>query len=108
MWTESAAQTMQNGLNLEDHNHIIKHSKVSLSSLGGADKSTMFLHLSADSKENWINGIYHNSRYAIFSLNCIGKLELISKGFNMPKFRKCSVKGSLHAAEKIVKYFQGV
>lgn len=68
----------------------------------------MFQYVTADNKENWINGIYHNSRYAIFSLNCVGKLELISKGLGMPKFRKCSVKGSIHAAEKIVKYFEGM
>ena len=96
---------MQNGLNLEDQDNVIQHCKVSLSTLGGDDKATIFLHLSADNKENWINGIYHNSRYAIFSLNSDSKLELISKGLNMPKFRKCKVKGTHHVAEKIVKYF---
>ena len=83
----------------------IKHCKVSESSLGG--HTSNFVHLSLDPKDSWINGIYHNSRYAIFSI-ADGKLELISKGLDMPKFRKSRADSESKVAEKIVKYCAGV
>lgn len=83
----------------------IRHLKVSESSLGG--HTSTFVHLSLDYKDEWVNGIFHNSRYAIFSISD-GKVELISKGLGMPKFRKSKADNELKAAEKIVKYCQSV
>jgi hypothetical protein len=71
------------------------------SSLGGS--TSKFIKISLDSRKDWSNGIYHNSRYAIF---CIRdeKIELISKHFNMPKFRKCKVKSDADIISKLIKY----
>jgi hypothetical protein len=80
----------------------IRHLKVSESSLGGP---SVFVHLSLDYKDEWVNNIFHNSRYAIFCL-ADGKVELISKGLGMPKFRKSKADDVVKAAEKIVKYCQ--
>lgn len=84
-----------------DVNQTIKHFKFSTSSLGG--HTSHFVHLSLDSKDNWTNNIFHNSRYAIFSISD-GKVELISKHYNMPKFRKCNAKSEQNVAEKILNY----
>ena len=83
----------------------VRHLKVSDSSLGGS--TSTFIHLSLDDKETWTNNIFHNSRYAIFGVQD-GKVELISKGLGMPKFRKCNAKNEANVAEKIVKYCYSV
>ena len=92
------AETIQSG--------AIQHLKVSTSSLGGSESG--FVHLSLDKKEDWINNIFHNSRYAIFTVGSDSKLELISKHYNMPKFRKCKVKSIEHVAEKIRNYCNSI
>jgi hypothetical protein len=80
---------------------IAPYCVLSESNLGPT--TSYFIHLSLDKKEDWINGIFHNSRYAIFAIQG-GKLELISKGLDMPKFRKCNAKDEKNIAEKILKY----
>lgn len=67
-------------------------------SLGG--HSSVFFKVSADSQDLWINNIFHNSRYGIFCLSD-GKLELISKGLNTAKFRKCKCNDEQSALQKI-------
>jgi len=71
------------------------------SSLGGI--TSKFIKISLDSREEWSNGIYHNSRYAIFYIRD-EKIELTSKHFNMPKFRKCKVKSDADIIRKLIKY----
>ena len=66
--------------------------------LGG--HSSTFLKVSADSPSSWTNNIFHNSRYGIFCL-ADGKLELISKGLNTAKFRKCKCSDEQTALQKI-------
>jgi len=73
-----------------------------VSSLGGS--VSKFIKISLDKKEDWIYGIYHNSRYAIFCIS-YGKMEIISKHFNMPKFRKCTVKNDEDVNDKLNKYY---
>ena len=65
----------------------------STSNLGG--RESKFFHVSADPRESWQNGIFHNSRYGIFHLHFEQrkvKLELTSKGLETPKFRKTTIK----------------
>lgn len=83
----------------------VRHLKVSDSSLGG--HTSNFVHLSLDDKEQWANGIYENSRHAIFVIQD-GKVELLCKGLGMPKFRKSKADNEMKAAEKIVKYCYSV
>jgi len=65
-----------------------------------ANHTSIFFKVSADTKESWIHGIFHNSRYGIFCL-ADGKLELISKGLNTTKFRKCKCNDESTALQKI-------
>ena len=83
---------------------LVPHCKVSKSDLGGY--TSYFIHLSLDDPKDWVNGIYHNSRYAIFSVG--DKVELISSGTGMPKFRKGKVKNQDQLADRIINYCKSV
>ena len=75
---------------------------VSTSTLGG--RSSQFVKVSCDDKEEWINGIFENSRYGTFHIypeNNTLKVELISKGLNTLKFRKATVKSDAEALLRI-------
>ena len=76
---------------------------INTSTLGGHNST--FIKVSADSQDNWINNIFHNSRYGIFSLSD-GKLELISKGLNTTKFRKCKCSDEQTALQKISQWME--
>jgi hypothetical protein len=67
----------------------IPHYSVSLSTLGGAERATIIIKVSLDTKDTWENGIFHNSRYSMFSLHG-GKMEQFSLQSQLPKFRKCN------------------
>ena len=71
--------------------------------LGG--HTSTFFKVSADDQDAWINNIFHNSRYGIFCL-ADGKLELISKGLNTTKFRKCKCNDEQTALDKIAQWMQ--
>ncbi|AEC53186.1 hypothetical protein SCRM01_240 [Synechococcus phage S-CRM01] len=70
--------------------------KVSHSDLGGHHSD--FVHCTKEDEGQWTNNIFHNGHYGIFCLRD-GKLELISKHYEMPKFRKCKC-DNLEVAEK--------
>lgn len=65
--------------------------RATVSTLGGRDRPTIMLTVSADPKEKWTNGILENSRYGKFSLSMDGTIELFS-GHGLGKFRKHKVK----------------
>lgn len=97
-------------IRMKDPTDCIKYNKVSYSELGGSAIS-LFVNASADNIEEWVNGIFHNSRYAIFSIQSdkgVYKLEIISNGLNMPKFRKCKIKNLDDISDKVVAYFAGL
>lgn len=104
----STPDELAGAIHINDSTQNIQHCYVDKSCLGGADKASLFVKASLQSKNDWNYGIFHNSQYAIFSLHSDDKLTLISSGMNMPKFRKCKVKSLQHAAEKIVAYFASV
>ena len=68
------------------------------SSLGGS--TSTFLKVAVESPEDWKYNIFHNAHYGIFCLR-EGKLELISKHFEMPKFRKCKCNSFEVAQNKV-------
>jgi hypothetical protein len=76
--------------------------QVSHSELGGP---SWFVQCAREDKKDWINGIFHNAHYGIFCLRD-GKLELISKHHEMPKFRKCKCDGLLTAEVKILRWLE--
>lgn len=69
------------------------------------NSSSTFFKVSADAQETWINNIFHNSRYGIFCLRD-NKLELISKGLNTTKFRKCKCIDEQTALQKIQQWME--
>ena len=75
---------------------------VTWSNLGGIP--SIFLRVSLDDKLDWINGIFYNSRYAIFAIHNDMKLQQISKHFNLPKHRKCKIDSIQGIADKVQKW----
>lgn len=107
MFDSTDVETLDSLIRMKDPTNCIKYNRVSYSELGGSSIS-LFVNSSADESEEWINGIFHNSRYAIFSIQSdkgVYKLELISTGLDMPKFRKCKIKNLDDISDKIVRYF---
>lgn len=80
------------------------HSEVSL--LGGLSRASVIVRISLDPKSKWHNGIFHNSRYAMFHLGIDGTLELFSKRYDLPKMRKAKVTGLPGAVQKITEYIR--
>ena len=95
-------------IRIQDPLNTIQHCYVQKSTLGGVDKASLMVKASLQSKNDWMNGIFHNSQYAMFSLDADDKLTLFAKHHTMPKFRKCKVKSLQHVAEKIASYFASV
>lgn len=48
--------------------------------------------LSLDPKASWVNGIFHNSDYAMFSIGADGTMEVFSRSHTVAKFRKSRAK----------------
>lgn len=69
------------------------------------DHTSTFFKVSADPQDTWMNNIFHNSRYGIFCLRD-NKLELISKGLNTTKFRKCKCSNEETALQKIQQWME--
>lgn len=104
----STAEEFDTLIRENDSTTVIRYSDTHRSTLGGENQASLLFRGSLQGKTEWINGILHNSQYAMFSLHSDNKLTLFSSGMNMPKFRKCKVKSLQHAAEKIVAYFLSV
>ena len=84
--------------------------EVSKSTLGGADKVSITIKLSLDSKEDWINNIFHNSRYAMFDLDRDGSFQLFSRGLKLRpnKMRKSKVKSAKDVVNKVNTWIKGI
>jgi hypothetical protein len=67
----------------------IKYASVNWSNLGGIP--SVFINVSLENRETWMNGIFQNSSYAQFAIHQDMKLEMISHHFKTPKHRKCKV-----------------
>lgn len=99
----------------EEHDAIIEKIKtsikapwvhVSISTLGGRDRSTIFVKWSLQPKADWHNGILQNSPYGIFSLDVDGTLDTSVYPHNMKKFRKTRVKDMDDAIAKMNAYIE--
>lgn len=85
-----------------------------VSTLGGPQRPTIMLTISADPRETWVNGILQNSTYANFSIDHTGALELFSGGRKyLPdgssrsiKFRKTRVTSAEQAVAKLNAWVQ--
>jgi hypothetical protein len=76
MITREFAQSISEALK----NHEEFYSRVSYSDPG-------MVYISCSLDKTWFNGIFENSRYVRFVIS-EGKIEVLSKRFDMPKFRK--------------------
>ena len=73
------------------------------SSLGG--RTTLLLAIGFEKKENWINGIFENSKYARFSIEENGIVECFTISHNLnKKFRKSKVKSFEKLKERLNKF----
>ena len=83
---------------------------VSKSTLGGADRVSITIKLSLDPKEDWINNIFHNSRYAMFDLDRDGSFQLFSRGLKLRpnKMRKSKVKSAKDVVNKVNTWIKGI
>lgn len=73
------------------------YKNATVATLGGRDYASVLLTVSADPKDQWPNGILHNSRYGTFHIDSSGEVEHYSGSFNRlnePRrnFRKRNVK----------------
>lgn len=57
--------------------------------------------LSLDPKESWVNNIFHNSDYAMFSIGADGAMEVFSRSHTVAKFRKSRAKSVDDVAKRI-------
>jgi hypothetical protein len=78
------------------------------STLGGKSNVAIMLKVSLDKKEDWVNNIFHNSRYAMFHISRDGAVENFSKGRGLPTFRKARVKDVQTLVRKLNTYFSKV
>ena len=92
-----------------------KHIKAAVvssqvSTLGGVDRASIMLTVSLDPRSQWVNGILHNSRYAMFRLDRNGTIENFSHGFRRPvkRMRKSRATSLPDAVSKINKYLRSV
>ncbi len=76
------------------------------STLGGKERASIAIKLSLDNELDWPNGIFHNSRYAIFFIWNEGVLELSTYGRRMKNLRKGKVKSIDAAVKKLNKYIE--
>lgn len=76
---------------------------VSVESATLAGHTSLFVKVSLDIKDKWINGIYHNSRYSIFTIRD-GSIEQISK-HSVNKFRKSKAQTLDDVAAKLERWF---
>ena len=84
---------------------VFPYISIEESALGNSN--TTFIKVSSQEKDEWQNGIFHNSPYGIFRFGTekgVMKLELISSGLGTNKFRKCKCKDIETAFQKIEKW----
>jgi hypothetical protein len=77
-----------------------------VSTLGGVSNASLIIKVSKDDKSQWANGILQNSNYAMFHISTSGDMELFSKQYTMPKFRKSKVNSIQDIVDKINNYLR--
>lgn len=92
--TEADRDTMAAALNA-----TFPASSVQRSTLGGEQNASLIVKVSLDPKEEWINGIFYNSRYAMFSVGG-GKIEMFSYSKTV-KFRKSNASSVEEAISRL-------
>ena len=83
------------------------HSQVS--TLGGVNRASVIIRVSLDPKSKWANGIYQNSRYAMWHLGRDGTLEQFQVSYRLgKKMRKQKATSVRDAVARINKYISSV
>lgn len=104
MFNSGDSDSLATLIRMADPLQQIRYLKVSESDLGGS--VSLFIHLSLEDQEDWINNIFHNSAYSIFSIQTdsntgVASMEQISKHYMTPNFRKTKVKNLQQIADKL-------
>lgn len=101
-------ETMKNNIpNIKDKIKA-EYCTVYISTLGGINNTSIIIRLSLDKKENWKNGIFHNSKYYIFHIDKYGVIENFSCDYKLKKIRKKTVKTIDEAIEYINKKIERI
>lgn len=83
------------------------HSQVS--TLGGESRASVIIRVSLDPKTKWANGIYLNSRYAMWHLGRDGTLEQFQVSYRVgKKMRKQKATSLPDTIARINKYLSTV
>ena len=78
---------------------------VAVSTATLAGHSSLHVRVSLDHRDQWVNGIYFNSRYSIFTIRD-EKIEQVAR-YGLAKFRKSKIKSLDDVASKLKKWFDG-
>lgn len=92
-------------MNTEPFQSGINAPYVSASTSSLDRHDTVYLHLSIDAKNTWVNGIFHNSRFAILRISSDFIIECIASS-GMKRLRKTRAKSQEDAIAKINIYLQ--
>jgi len=82
----------------------VPYVTASVSQLGGPARASATVKLSLDPKDSWVNGIFQNSRHALFSVDPRDMSIEMFSGSKVPKFRKARFKTPAEAIAKIAKW----
>ena len=82
---------------------FVTFSNIDLTGDGG----TVFISVSLDHKNTWVNGIFMNSRFLKLKI-ADGKLSCVSKSGRLPTFRKCNASCPEETVSKLNKYIDKV
>ncbi len=82
--------------------HVDVHHHV----LGGIP--SVCINVSLDARDQWSNGILHNSRFSQFIIHDDLKIQQLTKRHDLPKFRKVAVKSPADLAAKVIKWKQQI
>ena len=107
----SDALNLSTLIHAQDPTLNIGYLDVTYSDLGGADRASLMIRATSETKQKFPYGILQNAHYSMFQVDYNHQknryvIEQFSKHHEMPKFRKCSTAKSLtEVAQKIVNYF---
>ena len=105
IYTEQHAQELKEKLSA-----LVPHANVYLSTLGGAERTSLMILVVLDARETWANKIMENARHARFSVTSgAHKLEaFVISPRSIGNFRKTNAESVDEIATKIKKWLDKV
>lgn len=90
-------------------NIVAPYVHVEISTLWEVNRASALVKVSLNRKEEWTNGILHNSKYFMVRIDRNGEMEQFAKSYQIPKkLRKTRAKDMPEAVKKITAYINQV